>query len=316
MENIGKELKEKRIEQGMSVEDISVKTRLTPKHIKALEEGDISFFQDDLSYLRFFVKSYCDAIHVDFEDYKNELSKSINDYTMTSVIHTQKSHQEIERNIAKSDKLSRVQSDNPSKHKQKQKRKRQNRRKPDFSFVSLVAIIGVVVLVILFAFVMYLRSDVSSPPADKDNIPVAPEQDGVGNNKTPGSDSGNEEEEEPPVEEKKEMSITRKDTTHYTLMNVNEGDEIKVETKFVGSNSAYSITVDGEVKESKVYNAGNTATATFTAKKGMNFQVYIGFLLKTEIKINDKVVNLDDLQTSRAAYTLEFTIGDKNESAQ
>lgn len=44
MEKIGNMLKEKRIELGMSVEDISEKTRLTTKHIKALEEGDISFF--------------------------------------------------------------------------------------------------------------------------------------------------------------------------------------------------------------------------------------------------------------------------------
>ena len=38
MEKIGNMLKEKRIELGMSVEDISEKTRLTTKHIKALEE--------------------------------------------------------------------------------------------------------------------------------------------------------------------------------------------------------------------------------------------------------------------------------------
>lgn len=308
MENIGKELKEKRIEQGMSVEDISVKTRLTPKHIKALEEGDISFFRDDLSYLRFFVKSYCDAVHVDFEDYKNEISASINDYTMTSVIHAQKSHQEMERNIAKSDKLSRVESSGTSK------RKRRSLRKPDFSLVSLIAIIGVVVVVILFAFVMYLRSDASKPSGENGKIPVAPEQEGVGSNKVPGEEKPNEEEKEEPV--KKEMSITRKDATHFILMNLNDGDEIKVDTKFIGSNSAYSVTVDGQVKDSKVYTAGNTATTVFEAKKGMKFQVYIGFLLKTEVRINDKVVNLDEMQSSGVSYTLEFTVGDSNESAQ
>ena len=36
MENIGKMLKEKRLELGLSVDDISEKTRLTPKHVKAL----------------------------------------------------------------------------------------------------------------------------------------------------------------------------------------------------------------------------------------------------------------------------------------
>ena len=53
MEKIGNMLKEKRIELGMSVEDISEKTRLTTKHIKALEEGDISFFHEDLLFTLF-----------------------------------------------------------------------------------------------------------------------------------------------------------------------------------------------------------------------------------------------------------------------
>ncbi len=61
MEEIGKLLKEKRLELGLTIEEVSEKTRLTQKHIKALEEGDISFFHDDLSYLRFFVKSYCEV---------------------------------------------------------------------------------------------------------------------------------------------------------------------------------------------------------------------------------------------------------------
>ena len=67
MENIGKMLKEKRLELGLSIDDISEKTRLTPKDVKALEEGDMSFFHEDLSYLRFFVKIYCEAVNIDFE---------------------------------------------------------------------------------------------------------------------------------------------------------------------------------------------------------------------------------------------------------
>lgn len=308
MENIGKALQEKRIALHMSVDDISVKTRLTPKHIKALEAGDISFFQDDLSYLRFFVKSYCEAIGEDFDVYKDELRNSIDEYTMTSVINTHNSHQEIERKVAKSDQLTRVRNDETTKHK------RRSFRKPDFSLLSLIAIIGVVVLLILLAFILYIKSDASKPAGDANaEIPVAPEQEGVGNNKNPNT----EEEETPTETEKKEMEITRKDATHYVLMNLEDGDEVKVDTNFIGSSSAYSLTVDGQVIESQVYKVGSTASSTFEVKKGTKFQVYIGFLLKTEIKINDKVVKLDDsMQSSSSAYTLEFTVGDSNEPAK
>ena len=156
MEKIGNMLKEKRIELGMSVEDISEKTRLTTKHIKALEEGDISFFHEDLSYLRFFVKSYCDAVGIDFEDMKDELRESIDDYTMTSVQSAQLSHEEIEHNIAKSEKLTKVQTADVKMPRQKRRR-----AKPDVSLISLVAIIGVVVIVLMFAFVISCRQIVA-----------------------------------------------------------------------------------------------------------------------------------------------------------
>lgn len=44
MEEIGRLLKEKRLELGLTIEEVSDQTRLTQKHIKALEEGNISFF--------------------------------------------------------------------------------------------------------------------------------------------------------------------------------------------------------------------------------------------------------------------------------
>lgn len=97
MEEIGRLLKEKRLELGLTIEEVSDQTRLTQKHIKALEEGDISFFHDDLSYLRFFVKSYCDVLGIDFDDIKDELRKDVNDYTMTFTTSTQLNHEEIEK---------------------------------------------------------------------------------------------------------------------------------------------------------------------------------------------------------------------------
>ena len=148
MEEIGRLLKEKRLELGLTIEEVSDQTRLTQKHIKALEEGNISFFHDDLSYLRFFVKSYCDVLGLDFEDIKDELRKDVNDYTMTFTTSAQINHEEIEKNIAKSEKLSKVSTANV---KTRQKRRF---RKPDMSLVSLIAIVAVVAIVIMFAFVV------------------------------------------------------------------------------------------------------------------------------------------------------------------
>ena len=81
MEKLSNRLKAKRLETGLTIEEVSEKTRLTTKHIKALEEGDMEFFKDDLSYLRFFLRSYCDAVGFDFEEAKPLLHETIDSYT-------------------------------------------------------------------------------------------------------------------------------------------------------------------------------------------------------------------------------------------
>lgn len=99
MDKIGSLLKQKRLEKGMTIEEVSEKTRLTIKHIKAIEEGDISYFKDDLSYLRFFLKAYCNALDIDFDLIKGDLQNSISDYTLSFSRETMMEHAQIEQGI-------------------------------------------------------------------------------------------------------------------------------------------------------------------------------------------------------------------------
>lgn len=313
MENIGKMLKEKRLELGLSIDDISKKTRLTPKHVKALEEGEMSFFHEDLSYLRFFVKSYCDAVNVDFEDVKDELRGSIDDYTTTYLNKAELTHQEIERNVSRSERLSRVQSSDTG-------RRSLRMQKPDVSLVSLVAIIGVVVIIILFTFVIFLKSGNKNNDLSQKQ-PVAPIQNEVGKNETEDKDKPSD------TDDKEEMEIVAgDDATHFFLTNIKDGDKVKIDTAFTGSNSGYSVTIinDGneEVRNNEVYNMGQVATTEVEVKQGTKINVYVGCMYKTEIKINDKVVKLDNSVNpstwtgSCTSYTFEFTVGDQNESSK
>ena len=95
MDKIGSLLKQKRLEKGLTIEAVSEKTRLTIKHLKAIEEGDISYFRDDLSYLRFFLKAYCNALDLDFDEIKVELQDSIEDYTTSFTKEALKEHAQI-----------------------------------------------------------------------------------------------------------------------------------------------------------------------------------------------------------------------------
>lgn len=309
MENIGALLKDKRIEKGYSIEEISKLTRLTIKHIRALEDGDMDFFQDDLSYLRFFVKSYCEAVDYDFELIKDELKDDVTQYTDAFKKATILSHQEIENNIKNRDKLSKVASDTPKANREKRKigLRSDKIRRFDFSFASLIAIVAVVVVGLMFTFILYINSDKKTNNApSNEELPIANQNKDNVDNVIP------KEEEQAKQETKKEIEFTATDLTHFTIENVNEGDPIKFDVQFIGSSSGFTFSVDGVALSepaSKVYNAGSSAQASVVAKKGMKIQVYFGWLLNDPIKINDKTVNIDpSIANSGKSYTFEFTV--------
>lgn len=314
MENIGKLLKEKRLELGLTIEEVSEKTRLTQKHIKALEEGDIQFFHDDLAYLRFFVKSYCEVLNIDFEDVKDELRGSVNEYTTSFTTSMQTTHEEIEKHVANTEKLTKVKSADVKV------RKKKTFKKPDMSLVSLVAIVVIVVMVIMLAFVVYLKSNPKKQDTPKDNQPIAGEQNGNGENLYPATDDKDKDKDKKePV--KKEVEVTKNGVTTYTIENTGDGDELEFEVYFGGSNSGFSASVDGKVLDepkAEVYNYQTSAKGKIKVKKGTKIQLYIGYMLNTSLKINGKNVKIDDsIVNSGGAYTLELNVvGNENESTK
>ena len=70
-------LKTKREELGLSIADISERTRLTERYIVALEKRDIPSFEEDLSYLRYFVRAYCDAVGVPYDMVREDVQEAI-----------------------------------------------------------------------------------------------------------------------------------------------------------------------------------------------------------------------------------------------
>lgn len=101
MKSLGQKLKERRMELGFSIEDIQNKTKLSPVHIKAIENGDIEYFKHDLSYLKFFVQYYCQAVYLDYNEVKGEVESIVSDFTQTQLLKIQESHEESNENIRK-----------------------------------------------------------------------------------------------------------------------------------------------------------------------------------------------------------------------
>ena len=312
MEKISKMLKEKRLELGLTVEDISEQTRLTQKHIKALEEGNLDFFQDDLTYLRFFVKSYCEAVGIDFEEIKDELRESVNDYTQTITMSAIQEHEDIERNIANSDKLSKVQrvDEKPAKVRKRPKdpKRKPSLKKVDFSLVSLIAVVSVVVIVLACALVIFMKSmNNHTDTAKNKDQPIADKQGNKGDNEYPTTSSKKKEETK-----KKDIEVTKTGTTQYTIDNVSDGDELTFEISLNNTNTSLTFMVNGETMSDpapQLYNFNSVAKAKIKAKKNMKIVIYYGMAYDQTMKINGKTVRIDDsILGSQNSANLEFTV--------
>lgn len=312
MKEIGKKLQEQRIAAGLDIEAVSAKTRLTSKHIKALEEGDISFFHDDLSYVRFFVKSYCEVVGADFDDLKDDLRKCIDSYTTDIVVGKQNETEQKNRKI-----VSNIQEHKPKVSVTETPTKRKH---AETSFVSLIAVFVVIALLLGGAAFMWVTQG-NKPETPQNDLPIAE----VEKDDKEDKDQQNQQEAKPNNDvdqdkvEVKEMNIEMKTPTSYVIDYVKEGETLKIETTFNGSSSGYSLTINGkDVKEEGVYQFQQTATSEIKVEKNMKISLYIGCMVNTDIKINGKVVKTDKsinpsvFPGACPSQTIDFEIGALN----
>lgn len=278
MENIGKILQERRNELGLTLEEVSEKTRLTVKHIKAIEEGDITYFKDDLSYLRYFLKAYCNALGMNFDEVKGLLQDSIDDYTMSFSKNVMKEHEKMEANIHEASKKYHPEM------KKKEKTKKP-RKKIDFSLVSLLTIIIVALISVLLVFVMYILPDMRSDadenvPVDKPAVPeVQPEP----------------EEEKPAKKPESELTLTA-DKNKIMIDEFKADKEITVEITF-GENSWFEYRLNNVVMSepvSKVYEGKTKLEVKITPKENDEMRFRLGRFKNASFKVDGKEVVLDE----------------------
>ena len=106
-------LRQRRLDLKLSVQDVSSQTRLAPEYIQAIEMNDLEIFSDDFSFVRYFVRAYCDAIGVNWQAVQAEVDANISAYA----------HQ---RNMALTQAQKRMVASMPSGQGRKIKRSKQN----------------------------------------------------------------------------------------------------------------------------------------------------------------------------------------------
>lgn len=288
MEKIAEILKERRKALNLSVEEISKRTRLTVKHIKAIESGDLSFFNDDLAYLRYFVKAYCDAVDIDFEELKDELRQSVDDFTTNTLKIEEVKHEEIKKNIDKHKPLTIVGN---NQYVSRGDRFIHKTKRIDTSLITLI-IVGVIVIGVVVGSIVFLTKDnnvTKKEDVPTEKIPVASADNNVVEN----------EKKDDAIDEKdevvKEMEIVKDGITSYTINNLKKGDKLVIESTFNGSNCGYSATINGNnTIDSQTYKLGTTAKNEVVVDENTTISLWYGCMVEVHIEVNGQVLKTDD----------------------
>ena len=158
MKEIGATLKKRREELGYTLEEMSNKTRISVAQLKALEDGDLEFFKDDLSYVRYFVRFYCQALYLDFDPLRDQLSQDLDQFTETMSLKAIHEREEMQSNIEK-----KINKASGTLKKEK--------KKIDYSLVSLLAVIAVMLICLSVVLFKTVPNWFKAQP-EKDSFPV------------------------------------------------------------------------------------------------------------------------------------------------
>lgn len=80
MKNIGLKLKDKREENGLSIEEVAEDLKMRPSQISSIEEGKTEDFKD-VFYLKYFIRDYAKYLGLDSERILDEFNGYLFDMT-------------------------------------------------------------------------------------------------------------------------------------------------------------------------------------------------------------------------------------------
>ena len=303
MKEIGELLKQKRLEKGYTIDEVSDKTRLSIPHIKAIEAGNVDYFKNDLPYLRYFLRSYCELVDVEFDSIKDQLQDVVEEYTHTFSIKSMEEHKKIEEH---------VRTHNAEQKKTQKSKKRKSRQHIDFSLISFLTIVIIVIASVIFVAGFFILRNMQTPlqpnppivtptPSDQvpDPVPVEPE---------------------PDPEPEATLNVSAKDATTYVISGYGDAEELTLTVEFV-PRAWFQATKDGVVLSdptAKIYESGETLQLKLNPSVDKVLDLRIGYFAGMKFKVNDVEVKLDDsIANTPGSLTISFEIGGKSsESAE
>ncbi|MBE6114452.1 MAG: hypothetical protein E7191_05150 [Erysipelotrichaceae bacterium] len=285
MLEIGKKLQEERIKQGLSLEDMSRKTRFSTMQLEALENGDLDFFKDDISYVKFFIQYYCKALNLNYDDFRDDMDQSMITYT------NMLSAKEVEQLRNANEKLQqKIKQNGPTKKKQKM----------DFSLVSLLVIAALMLLALSFVMGKYIFPNLMDQQGDQDQVI---------NTDLPNISTTPKD--EVPVDTACDVLFNMVNMHTYEIRNVNDCESIDIRIEFTERETWIQSTVNGVEDpniKSKVYKIGESVE-TVLSNENDQLKLHLGYYSGNKFYINDTEVNLDpSIANMRSGDVVYFTV--------
>ncbi len=289
MLEIGKSLKDRREELGFSLKQMSEKTKVPVNKLQAIEDGNLSYFDNDFTYLKFYIRYYCNALHLDFEIYRDLLDKALDEFSNTSKMIKLSEINEVKDRVKDRTIIS----------------KNTNKRKIDISFITFVSSITLLIITLILVFIFLIL-----PNLNKKEEPL------VVNPNIPTPIENIDEEETEVVEVPQVLTLNQIDDVNYEITGFNTNQELTMLINFK-SNAYVRIRVDGDSPvnlPNQLYNVGTTLDFKFNALNDSVLEVYIGWMNGNTITINDIVVPINsDIASRNGSVTLKFKlVGDNS----
>jgi len=291
MEKLGQILKERREEFGFTLAQMSEKTKVPLPKLRAIEEGNLQYFKDEMTYVKFYVKYYCNALHINYDVYREDINNSLEKFSETSQFNKTQELRAIH------DRVKGKVETNEEQSKPKKKRKK---IKFDFLLLSLFVFIGVIVSGLLFVFsteVFPLLVDQTKDTNSYVNVPEPIDQE------KPVVDPEPEPESVP-------FTISQVNSTHYTISGYVVNEEIQFKL-LVKSDSYISFRINGKTTNNpqrKIYTKGSTMQLSVQAVDDLEISIYIGYIYLNQLFIQDsRVLFNPELAQKGVSSTFSFT---------
>ncbi len=294
MNEIGQILKTRREELGYTLSKMSERTKVPLAKLQAIEDGNVAYFQNELSYVKFYVRYYFNSLHLNYEDYKDRLDEALDNFTHTERI---KKIEEINQiNLRVKQHIKKTQKGTEFSRGPKFKKT----VKTNVGFISMFIVSALIIIALVYVFISAVLPMLNINKKD-DTVIVIPDP--------------IVQEEEPDVIEEPvvalKFTINKTGLINYEISGYTQNQETTFIIQLPNSMTWLSSKVDGVTTVTPArgyYEKGESYTLIVTAQNEMVVELYIGYLSTPVISINGEQIIIDDsLVSSKSKSSFYFT---------